>query len=138
LQFKAEYFKQFIGAILDYQKKQTVICNVEAFFEFTHDGSAPVVRSPPHVFHIDDTHPDQAIASTELFYDSPDEQAAREMFKSFFDIPEAVVVNHTKTWMDRHRALPRDHQTFRVGLVRKQDDLPPFRYSKSFFSRNMN
>jgi len=109
LQFKAEYFNDFIKAILDYQEKQVVISNVEAFFEFTHDGSATV-----------------AIASTELFYDSPNEQAALQLFNAFFAIPHTVV-NHTQTWMDRHRALPRDHQTFRVGLPRKQDDLPPFR-----------
>jgi hypothetical protein len=49
LQFEKKNFDQFIQAILEYQEKQTVICNVEAFFEFTHDGSATVVRFPPRL-----------------------------------------------------------------------------------------
>ena len=36
-------------------------------------------------------------------------------------------------WMDRHRALPRERQTFRIGLARKQEDLPPFRSNMSYF-----
>jgi len=109
LTYAPEYFERLVNAIMHFTQHEVPKSNIEVVFEYTFDSS---------------TKEPKPAAKAELFYDG--EVPPPGLFDEFLAIPHLWERLDT-TWQDRMDNLPRNHQTFTVGLPSGEDDLPKFR-----------